>query len=141
MTFCLIGSQPPSQLASCNWPANQPCDKISTCQDLGWSDGGRRRGSPATLGPGQGPSTPTGSPWGVTYFTKARQLTQMSSAACYILLALLSGAICSFVSTSSNHIFLHAMCRNVIQTIFSPDQFTDILPPSIRCITTTRYYF
>ena len=34
LTFCLIGSQP----TSCNWPANQPCDKISTCQLLGWSD-------------------------------------------------------------------------------------------------------
>ena len=34
----LIGSQPASQLASCNWPANQPCDKISTCQTSGWSD-------------------------------------------------------------------------------------------------------
>ena len=38
LTFCLIGSQPASQLASCNWPANQPCYKISTCQGLGWSD-------------------------------------------------------------------------------------------------------
>ena len=37
LTFCLIGSQPASQLASCNWPANQPCDKISTCQVLIWS--------------------------------------------------------------------------------------------------------
>ena len=38
LTFCVIGGQPASQLASCNWPANQPCDKISTCQALGWSD-------------------------------------------------------------------------------------------------------
>ena len=38
LTFCLIGSQPASQLASCNWPANQPCDEISTCQALCWSD-------------------------------------------------------------------------------------------------------
>ena len=50
LTFCLIGSQPTSQLASFNWPANQPCDKISTYQVLGWSDGGRT-GSPTTLGP------------------------------------------------------------------------------------------
>ena len=38
LTFCLIGSQPASQLANCNWPTNQPCDNISTCQALGWSD-------------------------------------------------------------------------------------------------------
>ena len=38
LTFCLIGSQPANQPASCNWPANQPCDKISTCQAWGWSD-------------------------------------------------------------------------------------------------------
>ena len=28
----LCPRQSASQLASCNWPANQPCDKISTCQ-------------------------------------------------------------------------------------------------------------
>ena len=50
LTFCSIGSQPASQLARCNWPAIQPCDKISTCQILGWSDGGRRTGSLTTLG-------------------------------------------------------------------------------------------
>ena len=38
LTFCVLGSQPACQLTSCNWPANQPCDKISTCQALGWSD-------------------------------------------------------------------------------------------------------
>ena len=38
LTFCVIESQPASQLANYNWPANHPCDKISTCQALGWSD-------------------------------------------------------------------------------------------------------
>ena len=38
LTFWLIGSQPASQLASCNWPANQACDMMLTCQALGWSD-------------------------------------------------------------------------------------------------------
>ena len=38
LTFCLIGSQPATQLASCNWPANQPCDKISASQAWNWSD-------------------------------------------------------------------------------------------------------
>ena len=56
--------------------------------------GGRRTGGLTTLGP----STPTCSPWGVTYLTKARQVTQMSSAALYIPLALLSGTVWSFVS-------------------------------------------
>ena len=54
LIFCLTGSQPASKLASYNWPANQPCDKISTCEALGWSDGGRRTGSPTTLGPSPG---------------------------------------------------------------------------------------
>ena len=70
---------------------------------LGWT------GGPTTLAPVQGPSTPTGSPWGVTYLTKARQVTEMSSAACYIHLALHLVMVCTFVSMPSNHIFLHAM--------------------------------
>ena len=54
LTLCLIGSQPASQLASCNWSSNQLCDKISTCQALSWSDGGRRIWGPSTLGPSPG---------------------------------------------------------------------------------------
>ena len=90
LTFCVLGSQPASQLASCSWPANQPCDKISTCQALGWSDmwWQEELGAWPHWAPVQGPSTPTGSPWGVAYLTKARQVTQMSSAACYIPLVL-----------------------------------------------------
>ena len=109
LTFCAIGSQPANQLASCNWPVNQPCGKISTCQAVGWSDSlWQEDREPDHIGSlVQGPSTPTGSPWGVTYLIKAKQVTQMSSAAHYIPLALLSGTICSFVSTSPNHIFLH----------------------------------
>ena len=38
LTFCVLGSQPTSQLASCNWLGNQACDKISICEALGWSD-------------------------------------------------------------------------------------------------------
>ena len=68
--------------------------------------------------PVQGPSTCTGSPLGVTYLTTARQVTQMRSAAHDILLALLSGTICSLVSTSPTHIFLHEMWRNVTWTIY-----------------------
>ena len=39
----------------------------------GCTGGGRCTGRMTTLGPVQGHSTPTGSPWGVTYLTKARQ--------------------------------------------------------------------
>ena len=111
LTFCAIGSQSASQLASCNWPANQPCDKISTLSGFGLVRyvvaGGL--GAQPCWAPVQGPSTPTGSPWGVTYLTKARQVTEMSSAACYIHLALHLVMVCRFVSMPPNHIFLHTM--------------------------------
>ena len=45
-----------------------------------------------------------------------------------------------FVSTSPYHILLHHIKRNAIKTIFCPDQCMHILPPSIWCITTPRYY-
>ena len=54
MVDILFDRQSASQLASCKWPANQPCDKISTCKALGWSDDGRRTGSLTTLGPSPG---------------------------------------------------------------------------------------
>ena len=54
LTFCLIGSHPASQLAICNGPANQPCDKISTCQAFGWSGGGRKTRNLTTLDPSPG---------------------------------------------------------------------------------------
>ena len=59
-------SQPASQLSSCNWPANQPCDKISTCQAVGWSDSWWQEDrGPNHIGPSvQGPSTLTASLWG-----------------------------------------------------------------------------
>ena len=38
--------------------------------------------------PVQDPSTPTGSPGGVTYLAKAKQVTEMSSAGYYIYLEL-----------------------------------------------------
>ena len=56
--------------------------------------------------PVQGPSTPTGSPWGVTYLTKPSQVTEISSTVSYIPFKLHLVTICSFVSTLSNHIFL-----------------------------------
>ena len=58
---------------------------------------------------GWGPITPTGSPLGVTYLTKAWQVTEMSSAACYIHLALHVVTICRFVSKPPNNIFLNAI--------------------------------
>ena len=65
---------------------------------------------PNHIGPqSQGPSTPTGFPWGVTYLAKAKQVTEMSSAGYYIHLELYLVTVCTFVSTPPNHIFLHAM--------------------------------
>ena len=55
LIFCLLGSQPASQLARCDWPTSWPCDKISTCQALvGQICGGRRTRGLTTLGPSPG---------------------------------------------------------------------------------------
>ena len=65
---------------------------------------------PKYIGPPvQGPITPTGFPWGVTYLAKAKQMTEMSSAGYYIHLELYSMTVCTFVSMPPHHIFLHAM--------------------------------
>ena len=48
--------------------------------------------------PVQGPSPPTGSPWGVTYLAKTKQVTEMSSAGYYINLELYFVTDCTFVS-------------------------------------------
>ena len=93
--------------------------------------GGKCTGSPATLGPLQGPTTPTGSPGGVTYLAKAKQVTEMSSASYYIHLELYFMTVFTFVSVPPHHIFLHIISRNVIQAIFSADQFMHILTLSI----------
>ena len=55
------------------------------------------------------PSTPTGSPGGVTYLAKAKQVTEMSSAGYYIHLELHFVTFFTFISTSPHHIFLHAI--------------------------------
>ena len=59
--------------------------------------------------PVEGPITPTGFPWGVTYLAKAKQVTEMSSAGYYIYLELYLVTVCTFVFMLPNHIFLHAM--------------------------------
>ena len=59
--------------------------------------------------PVEGPITPTGFPWGVTYLAKAKQVTEMSSTGYYIHLELYFVTVCTFVSMLPNHIFLHAM--------------------------------
>ena len=59
--------------------------------------------------PVQGPSTPTGSPWEVTYLTKAKQVAEMSSAGYHIHLELCFVTVCTFVSTPPHHISLRAM--------------------------------
>ena len=53
--FVKIASQPASKPASCNWPANQPCAQMSTCQTSGWSHSWwRENWGPTTLGPSPG---------------------------------------------------------------------------------------
>ena len=59
--------------------------------------------------PVQDPSTPTGSPGGVTYLAKAKQVTEMSSASYYIHLELYFMTVFTFVSMPPHHIFLHAI--------------------------------
>ena len=59
--------------------------------------------------PVQGPSTPTGSPGGVTYLAKAKQVTEMSFAGYYIHFELYVTTIFICVSTPPHHIFLHAI--------------------------------
>ena len=59
--------------------------------------------------PVEGPITPTGFPWGVTYLAKAKQVTEMSSAGYYIHFELYFMMVCTFVSMPPRHIFLHAM--------------------------------
>ena len=88
LTFCVLDSQP----ATLPTVINQATNHVTRYQPVrlwvGQMCGSRRTGTLTTFAPVQGPSTPTGSPWGVTYLTKARQVTQMSSAACYIPLVL-----------------------------------------------------
>ena len=74
---------------------------------------GKWTGSLTTLGPVQGPSTPTGSPWGVTYLAKAKQVTEMSCAGYYIHLELYFMTVFTFVSMPPHHIFLYTIYRNV----------------------------
>ena len=81
--------------------------------------------------PVQIPNTPTDFSGELTYPAKAKQVTEMSSAGYYIHLELYFVTVITFVSMPPHHIFLHAIQGNVIQTIFSADQFTHILTPSI----------
>ena len=85
--------------------------------------------TPTPLTPPNG--HPTGSPGGVTYLIKTRQVTQMSYAALYKDLALFAVTIYKYVHTSLNHIFLHQIYKNAMRTISTPDQFTHILPSTI----------
>ena len=84
----------------------RPAGGIGGVRGIG---GGRWTGSPTTLGPSLGSQSSHWFPWGVTYLTKARQVTERSSAGYYIHLTLHFVTVCTFVSTLPNHIFLHAM--------------------------------
>ena len=109
LKFCSIGSQPASQLASCNWSANKPYDKISTCQALGWSDGGRRTGSPTTLGPSPGSQHYHWFPLGSDLPDQGQASDTNELCSPLYTIGTTSGTVCSFVPTSHNYIFLHKM--------------------------------
>ena len=68
-----------------------------------------RLGAQPHWAPVQSPSTPTGSPGGVTNLAKAKQVTEMSSAGYYIHLELYFVTVFTFVSMPPHHIFLHAI--------------------------------
>ena len=68
--------------------------------------------------PVEGPITPAGFPWGVTYLAKAKQTTEMSSAGYYIHLELYFMIVCTFVSMPPHHIFLHAMFKTCYMDFF-----------------------
>ena len=87
-----------------HWGALRVCKGCQGC--IGVASG---LGSQPHWAPVQGPSTPTGFPWGVTYLAKAKQVTEMSSAGYYIHLELYFVTVCTFVSMPPHHIFLHAM--------------------------------
>ena len=58
--------------------------------------------------PVQGPSSPTGSPAGVTYLAKAKQVTEMSSAGYYIDLELYFVTVFNIcIYTTPSHILTH----------------------------------
>ena len=59
--------------------------------------------------PVDGPITPTGFPWGVTYLAKAKQVTEMSSSGYYIHLELYFMTVCTFVYMPPHHLFLYTM--------------------------------
>ena len=111
LTFCLLGSQPASQLANCNWPASQLCDKISTCQALGWSDiWWQEDREPNYIGPQSSvpslPLVPLGE-WPT--WPRPGKWHKWALQPVVYLLALCLVTICSFVSMLPNHIFLHTM--------------------------------
>ena len=68
--------------------------------------------------PVEGPFTPTGFPWGVTYLAKAKQVTEVSSSGYYIHLALYLVTVCTFVSTLPYYIFLH-QCKEMLYGLCS----------------------
>ena len=76
--------------------------------------GGKWTGSPTTLGPVQGSSTPTDSPGGVMYWANAKKVIEMSTAGYYIHFELYIITVFIFVYMPPHHIFLHTILGNVL---------------------------
>ena len=115
---------------------------IRGCRGIRVHWAGKWTGSPTTLGPSpgsqyphwfplgsdlphqgqvrapcQGPITPTGFPWGVTYLAKAKQVTEMSSTGYYIHLELYFMTVCTFVTILTCNVkkcyMDHFLCRPI----------------------------
>ena len=68
--------------------------------------------------PVEGPITPTGIPWEVTYLAKAKQVTEMSSAGYYIHLELYFMTVCTFVSMQP-HTYSCMQCKEMLYGLLS----------------------
>ena len=143
LTFCSIGSQPARQLASCNWPAKRSCDKYQPVRlQVGQIVGGRRIGAQPHWASVQGPSTPTGSPWGSDLPDqgpgKWHKWALQPIIYCwhYFQGPFAVLYLCHFITYSC------MKCRKMLYRLYSlQTNLLHILPPSIWCITTPWYYF
>ena len=119
--LCLGEGQLDILLDSESATISRPTSHVQKCQPVrvGHIVGGGRTGGPDPIGPqSRVPCLPLVPLEGVTYLTKARQVTQMSSAALYIPLALLTVTVCSLYLC---HLITYCctICREILSWLFS----------------------
>ena len=107
---------------------------------MGWSDSWWQEGrGPDHIGPHSRVPAPPGFPWGNDLHDQGQESdTNELCSLLYTFWHYFQGPF-AVLYLSPNHI-LAPNVEKLIWTIFCPDQFTHILPPSIWCITTPRYY-